>query len=70
MRWVQAPMPSISAGAMPISVGGPRRVPSAAKREAPAGAAKAAWLRMWGRVFDPNLPVTLRRLGLNVEAAA
>jgi hypothetical protein len=33
-------------------------------------AAKAAWLRMWGRVFDPNLPFTLRRLGLNVEAAA
>ncbi len=33
-------------------------------------AAKAAWLRMWGRVFDPNLIFTLRRLGLSVAAAA
>lgn len=32
--------------------------------------ARMAWLRMWGRVFDPNLVFTLKRLGLTVEAAA
>ena len=33
-------------------------------------AGKMAWLRMWGRVFDPNLVFTLKRLGLPIEVAA
>jgi hypothetical protein len=33
-------------------------------------AGKMAWLRLWGRVFDPNLAFTFKRLGLPVEAAA
>ncbi|MBX7187505.1 MAG: hypothetical protein K1Y01_20340 [Vicinamibacteria bacterium] len=33
-------------------------------------AGKMAWLRLWGRVFDPNLVFTFKRLGLPVEVAA
>ena len=33
-------------------------------------AARAAWLHMWGRVFDPNLAFTLKRLGLPTTVAA
>lgn len=32
-------------------------------------AKKMAWILMWGRVFDPNLVFTLRKLGLPQEAA-
>lgn len=36
----------------------------------PSTAARLSWLRMWGRVFDPNLIFTLKRLGLSAEVAA
>jgi len=35
-----------------------------------SNAGRMAWLRMWGRVFDPNLVFTFRRLGLPAEVAA
>ena len=39
-------------------------------RKVPSTSASHSWLRMWGRVFDPNLVFTLKRLGLPTDVAA